>query len=181
MASHDATLYQPGRFNLPPRLFTQLTNPLKRVASSSVVLERANLDRSDYLTSIDTGRSVSSVCIGHFWDSKKMMLVHVKMGLVMFRPVGFLRSSASCAAVSHKSFSRVEADVLSKSFLPDEYRPERSEDGTEEGRKMSGSYVIPGQSPTDWTKQQKNEQNGRTKSHVLYFEWSVEKCEAEIC
>jgi hypothetical protein len=147
--------------NLQPREIRQLLNPFKQLAhqlgmTSSIPLHR--LPR----------------CKGTFWDSKKMRTVEVILGDVYLRPV-FSYRAASFLAVSFfggsaKVLSREEGAAPSEIFLTGEYRAERSEHGTQQVENRPGPYVIPGQSPTGWTKHQKTP-----------FEWSPEKCEAESC
>lgn len=146
---------------LHPREIRQLLNPFKQSAY-----------QLGMTTSISLHRRPG--CKGYFWDSKKMRLVEVFLGDVFIKPI-FSYHVASSLAVSifgesAKFLSREEGATPSEKFSPGEYRAERSEHGTQQGENRPGPYVIPGQSPTGWTKHQNSP-----------FEWSLEKCEAESC
>lgn len=127
-------------YDLPPRLFRQVINPLKqkRVDSS------------------DPSFQSSSGCFGTFWDEINKRSVCVYMGVVTVRILHSYRAAPSSAA----DFDDEPANILSREFegaAPYEFsaarsRPERSEDAPQAAEKSPGTYVIPGQSPTGGNK-----------------------------
>ncbi len=114
-------------------------------------------------------------CIGHFFDAVNMRTVTVDLGVVYCTLPRFYRAASSTASTL-EAVKPFEGDgaALCEEFSFSEYRPERSEDGTEEGENSPGTYVIPGQTPTGGN----NAQKIVNKSS---FEWSLERCAAELC
>lgn len=148
-----------------PREIRQVLNPFKQLAFQRGI---------DYFNTLQR----LPRCKGFFWDSKNMRLVEVDLGHVYLRPVFSYRAAPSLAV----SFFGESAEILSReegaaqyvNFSTFEHRAERSEHGAEEGEKSPGPYVIPGQSAMDGIKHKKS-------VIKIDFEWSAEKCEAELC
>lgn len=174
--THNGIGPRPGRHDLPPRLIRQVLNPFK-----------VRPDGLEWAFPLLPVRA-PVMCIGHFFDSRKMCAVHIKMGEVIVRTNSFRavpsgatdRSLLLFRGCAEKPF---EGEGAARSEFADEtHRPKRSEVGADssvmsgqfqtvaKGQKCSGSYVIPGQSLM-----------GETESEKTLFEWSAEKCEAELC
>lgn len=107
-----------------------------------------------------------------------MRLVEVDLGPVFCNLVRSHRSAPSFPAAftngQENILSREEGAVQCVDFSSGEHRPERSENGAELVEKSPGPYVIPGQSLT-------GEINAQKIGNKLIFEWSAEKCGAELC
>ena len=170
----------PGRQILPPRAFHQSINPLKRARVFGDALKRADEDYADYLNSKVQARPPSGVCFGFFWDSVNKKQIRVFLGTVSMRSTktfAYAPASPLAAPAQVENLSRVGAGPYAN-FSTSEERPERSEDAPQQGENSPGPYVIPGQSLMGETKHTKTGGQNLTGET---FEWSVEKCEAELC
>lgn len=150
-------------YDLPPRLFRQSLEPLRVLPFNSDLLA---FDKEQFYQK-DTCRRVYGHCIAHFFDNDKKKCVEFDLGPVnVICRTNVYRAASSAVALS--DFDDEPANILSWgegaapcAFSADEYRPERSEDGTESAkieidkyqRSGSGFYVIPGQTPTDGNNQ----------------------------
>lgn len=160
----DRSVAGKSSYDLPPRLFRQVLEPDLVAPFNSDLLA---YDKTQFYEK-EQSKRVFGHCVGHFWDNDKKQAVARDLGPVNV----FCRSNVYRAASSAVESSDESANVLSWgegaapcAFVADEYRPERSEDGTESAQKTgqyptslkgqieSGSYVIPGQSPTDGNNQ----------------------------
>lgn len=179
MVQRAGVAQPPGRLELPPRAFTQCINPIKRATRYGDVLRRAESDRAVYESALESGRPVSGLCNGHFWDSKTKRYITVNMGVVVCRLVFAYRAAPSSAVVSQDDLSRVEGAASCAEFSAGAERPQAlAEDAPQAGENCPGPYVIPGQSLMGETKAQK--MCGQSPTDET-FEWSLEKCEAEAC
>lgn len=146
-------------YSLPPRLFREVLDPNRGAPFNRDLLA---YDQEQFYRK-DTPKRVYGHCIGHFWDNGKKQAVEVDLGPVNVICRKNVYRAASSAVLSSE-FDDEPANVLSWgegaapcTFAADEYRPERSEDGTESAETVvdkyqygeSGSYVIPGQTPMD--------------------------------
>lgn len=175
----------PGRLLLSSRAFKSCINPHKRALAHGASVKRADEDYSDYLNTKASARPPSGVCFGFFWDADKMQQVRVFLGTVSLRvPQKFPYAPASplAAPAQAENLSRVGAGPYAN-FSTGEERPERSEDAPQAGENSPGPYVIPGQSLMGETKHTKTGgQNLMDETaEESEFEWSAEKCEAELC
>ena len=168
----------PGRLLLPPRAFHSCINPYKHARAFGDSVKRAEQDYSDYLNAKTQARPPSGVCFGSFWDADKKQLVRVFLGTVTIRPkFAYVPASPLAAPAQAENLSRVGAGPY-VNFSTGAERPERSEDAPQAGENSPGPYVIPGQSLMGETKHTKTGGQNLTGET---FEWSAEKCEAELC
>jgi hypothetical protein len=85
-------------------------------------------------------------CKGYFFDSVNKRTVCIDLGYVTCS-FPFRYRAASLTASDLEAVKPFEGEDAAHSELSaSEYRPQRSEDGTEEAEISSGTYVIPGQS-----------------------------------
>jgi hypothetical protein len=141
-------------------------------------VKRAEQDYSDYLNAKTQARPPSGVCFGFFWDADKKQLVRVFLGTVTIRPkFAYVPASPLAAPAQAENLSRVGAGPY-VNFSTGAERPERSEDAPRLVENSPGPYVIPGQVATDC---QNNQKTGGQMATYCHFEWSLEKCEAELC
>ncbi len=176
-----ATLAKAPRPVLPDRFFRQNLNPLKGGgAIASAVINRAASDRADYQESRASGRTLSSTCMGHFWDASTRRMITVNFGYVTLRPVSSFKATPSSRVSATEQPFEGEGVALNE-FSPNEHRAQRSEHGAEDGEKSPGTYVIPGQSPMGETKHQKTGGQSAMDETFSSGAWSEEKCESELC
>lgn len=197
---------------LHPSLIRQVVNPFKQLARI-----KASRDFSMYVDALRMASFPNSApswsvqrqsrCTGYFWDSVNKRNVVVDLGYVICRLVFSYRAASSLSTALDSELdnilSREEGAAPYEDFSASEYRAELSEHGTQHGEKSTGPYVIPVQSPTDWTNHQNctSSTAQKTGGQILTdwtkpktitfsgvdfllegdFPWSLEKCMAEIC
>lgn len=162
------------------KLFWQVINPRSRFRSVSP--------------------SVQLGCAAHFFDSEQKRAIKLFLGEVNVR-IPFSYRAASSTAVDLAAVKPFEGEdaALCEIFsaVPADGCPAAV---TESPKKVPGTYVIPGQSPTGWNNAQKiggqtatdcqniQETGGQSPTGGTdlpecrkVFEWSYAKCRAELC
>lgn len=121
---------------------------------------------------VDDYRARTNGCIGHFVDLVNRRVVTVNLGYVYaIIPLWAASSAVSASTEAAKPFEGEGAAQSAYSpfleiFDDETERNERSEAAPDSSSKSTGPDVIPVQTPI-----------GRKNT----FEWSLEKCAAEIC
>lgn len=168
----------PGLHLLSSRAFKSCINPHKRARAFGPALKRADEDYSDYLNAQACARPPSGVCMGSFWDADKMKLVRVRLGVVTLRTkFSYVPASPLAALAQAENLSRVGAGPY-VNFSPACGAPAACEDAPQAGENSPGPYVIPGQVAMGCQNTQKMGGQMATDCH---YEWSAEKCVAELC
>lgn len=121
-------------------------------------------------------------CIGHFYDTVNKRTVNINLGVVVCTFLRLYKAASSTASTLEvvKPFEGDGAALcLERTMFLFAGVPDLVENGVFIptnllGQKSPGTYVIPGQSVP-------REANAQKIVNKSLFEWSLERCAAELC